>query len=72
MHLDPGDVISYRTCGGGGYGPPVERDPAQVLDDFIVGKISLNRALDAYKVVILPDSKSIDFQATNELRGELK
>ncbi len=72
VHLDPGDVISYRTCGGGGYGPPIEREPSQVLDDFIVGKISLNRALDAYKVVILPDSKSIDFQATNELRGELK
>jgi N-methylhydantoinase B len=70
VNLDPGDVISYRTCGGGGYGPPLEREPKQVLDDFISGKISLNRALNTYKVVIHPDTKSIDFQATLELRGE--
>ena len=25
--VEPGDVISYRTCGGGGYGPPEEREP---------------------------------------------
>ena len=25
-----GDVVSYRTCGGGGYGPPEERDPERV------------------------------------------
>ena len=27
VDLEPGDVISVRTCGGGGYGPPEERDP---------------------------------------------
>ena len=25
--LKPGDVMSFRTCGGGGYGAPEERDP---------------------------------------------
>ena len=27
LELVPGDVISVRTCGGGGYGPPEEREP---------------------------------------------
>ena len=27
LELGPGDVISVRTCGGGGYGRPEERDP---------------------------------------------
>ena len=26
VELEAGDVVSYRTCGGGGYGPPAERD----------------------------------------------
>ena len=30
LDVVPGDVISYRTCGGGGYGPPADRDPARV------------------------------------------
>ena len=44
LELKPGDVISYRTCGGGGYGPPSERDPQSVLDDVREGKVSLERA----------------------------
>src|SRR4029078_5944479 len=27
VDLEPGDVIIVRTCGGGGCGPPEERDP---------------------------------------------
>ena len=27
VSIEAGDVVSYRTCGGGGYGPPEERDP---------------------------------------------
>ena len=30
LDVEPGDVVSYRTCGGGGYGPPAERDPERV------------------------------------------
>ena len=33
MQLKAGDIVSYRTCGGGGYGPPFERDPALVVQD---------------------------------------
>jgi N-methylhydantoinase B len=44
----PGDVVSYRTCGGGGYGPPAERDRALVERDVREGKISLARAREVY------------------------
>jgi N-methylhydantoinase B len=44
----PGDTISYRTCGGGGYGPPADRDPARVARDVREGKVSAARALEVY------------------------
>ena len=52
LDLVPGDVISVRTCGGGGYGPPEERDPERVLRDVLEGKVSAERARDIYRVAI--------------------
>ena len=68
VDLKPGDVISYRTCGGGGYGPPEERDPALVLRDARQGKISLTRARDIYRVVIDSDSWTINESETVKLK----
>jgi N-methylhydantoinase B len=48
IQLKPGDVVSYRTCGGGGYGDPRRRDPSAVLRDVREGKVSLERAKDVY------------------------
>ena len=44
VDLVPGDVISVRSCGGGGYGAPSEREPARVLRDVLEGKVSVERA----------------------------
>jgi N-methylhydantoinase B len=44
----PGDTISYRTCGGGGYGPPEQRDPARIERDVREGKVSVERAREVY------------------------
>jgi N-methylhydantoinase B len=52
--LKPGDVISYQTCGGGGWGNPEERAPELVLKDVRDGKVSLARAREVYKVAIDP------------------
>jgi N-methylhydantoinase B len=49
LDVQPGDTISYRTCGGGGYGPPEERDPELVARDVREGKVSLARAREVYK-----------------------
>jgi N-methylhydantoinase B len=48
LDVQPGDTISYRTCGGGGYGPPEERDPARVERDVREGKVSAERAWEVY------------------------
>jgi N-methylhydantoinase B len=48
LDVEPGDTISYRTCGGGGYGPPEERDPERVARDVREGKISAERAREVY------------------------
>jgi len=67
LELQPGDVISYRTCGGGGYGPPEERDPQRVLRDVVEGKISAERAREIYRVEI--HDGRVDAAATAELRS---
>ena len=55
-------MISVRTCGGGGYGPPEERDPERVLRDVLEGKVSAERARDVYGVAI--DDRRLDEAAT--------
>lgn len=59
VSLKPGDIISYQTCGGGGWGPPEERDPADVLRDVREGKVSLERARSVYKVAIDPHTWTV-------------
>ena len=66
IDLVPGDVISVRSCGGGGYGPPAEREPARVLRDVLEGKVSAERARSEYLVAIA--DRRVDVDATSELR----
>ena len=68
VDLKPTDVVSYRTCGGGGYGPPEERDPALVLRDVRDGKISPERAREVYRVVVDTGRWAVDETATAERR----
>jgi N-methylhydantoinase B len=65
--IAPGDVVSYRTCGGGGYGPPEERDPQRVLRDVLEGKVGIERARDVYRVAVRDGL--LDEAATAELRA---
>jgi N-methylhydantoinase B len=69
IELEPGDVVSYRTCGGGGYGDPFERDPQLVLADVHAGKVRVDRARDVYRVVIDPERWVVDLDATSALRN---
>jgi N-methylhydantoinase B len=61
-------VISVRTCGGGGYGPPEEREPERVLRDVLEGKVDPERARDVYRVAIA--DRCIDETRTKELRQQ--
>ena len=69
VELKPGEIMSYRTCGGGGYGPPEERDPNLVCRDVREGKVSLERAREVYKVVVDTESWTVDEVETKKLRS---
>ncbi len=46
--LEPGDVVSIRTPGGGGYGDPAERDLEAIQRDIELGLLSLEQARTVY------------------------
>jgi N-methylhydantoinase B len=46
-----GRFVCYGPAGGG-YGNPLERDPANVADDVMDGVISIETALKDYGVVV--------------------
>ncbi|MCI0429313.1 MAG: hydantoinase B/oxoprolinase family protein [Rhodospirillales bacterium] len=46
--LRRGDVVSMWTQGGGGYGPPAERDAAAIARDLREGKLTAERASEDY------------------------
>ncbi|MBI4320309.1 MAG: hydantoinase B/oxoprolinase family protein [Chloroflexi bacterium] len=70
--MDKGDLFYYRNSGGGGYGDPLERDPAAVLQDVTNALVSSQCASGIYGVVLTSDSKDVDDQATTALRTELR
>jgi N-methylhydantoinase B len=69
VQLKPGDIISYVTSGGGGFGPPDERDPSLVVRDVRDGKVSLERARSVYRTVVNTATWTVDAQGTARLRS---
>ena len=65
---DPGDRITFVSAGGGGYGNPFERDPKAVERDVQYGYVSIESAKKEYGVVIVPESLTLDMEATQQLR----
>jgi N-methylhydantoinase B len=63
-----GERIRSFSCGGGGYGPPGQRDAAKVAKDVHEGWISAERARAVYRVV-LDASGGVDAAATAALRA---
>ncbi len=61
--LAPGETLVAICCGGGGYGPPFERDPERVRHDVLEGWVSPERALQVYGLV-LDAAGAIDAPAT--------
>ncbi len=67
-----GERVRIETCGGGGYGPPWERDPERVLRDVREEKICPARARDAYGVSVDTEDWTVDLGETARLREKLK
>jgi N-methylhydantoinase B len=62
-----------RSCSGG-FGPPIERDPARVLEDVRAGRVSPASARADYGVVIAEgeNGPSLDIAATEVLRASCR
>ncbi len=65
-----GDQLHYITWGGGGWGDPLERDPAIVGLEITQGLVTPAGARD-YGVVV-DDAGTVDAAATAALRAELR
>jgi N-methylhydantoinase B len=50
--LQAGDLVSLRLPGAGGYGDPLERDPAAIECDLADGKVSIASAESEYAVTV--------------------
>ena len=61
-----GDRARNIAAGGGGYGPPSERDPARVLEDVLEGYVTREATRNIYKVAVTDDG--IDAAETARLR----
>jgi N-methylhydantoinase B len=67
-----GDVFRAEMAGSGGYGDPLSREPAAVLEDVRLGKVSRERALEDYGVVVKAGVLEVDADATRRRRGASK
>lgn len=65
------DVMAYYSPCGGGYGSPLERDPAKVLGDVLDGFCSAQDMVDVCGVVLDLEVKTVDLIATEQRRAEL-
>ena len=63
-------MLHFSTWGGGGWGDPLERDPALVAKEIRQGLVSADGA-KAYGVVADADGH-LDEAATARLRGQLR
>jgi N-methylhydantoinase B len=72
--LGPGEVLVSESCGGGGYGDPLDRDPEKVRWDAREGFVTVEKAREIYGVVIdtAPELYAVDEEATTRLRAELR
>jgi N-methylhydantoinase B len=69
LPIAAGDLVSLETAGGGGWGPPAERDAGTVLRDVLDGKVSAAQARETYRVAIDVARGAVDEEATAALRA---
>jgi N-methylhydantoinase B len=70
--IRPGQTVTLRLPGGGGFYPPWERDPARVLEDVRQDLVSPEKAREAYGVAIDLERWEVNERATVALRERLK
>ena len=69
--IPAGELVRIETTGGGGWGDPLDRDPALVELDVVQGKVSVEAAREDYGVVLLAD-RTVDAEATRREREAVR
>jgi len=72
MNIVRDDVFRHELAGGGGWGDPLEREPAAVLEDVRNELLSPERARRDYGVVVDTAAWQVDTGATRRLRAQLR
>jgi N-methylhydantoinase B len=72
MTMRKGDLFRHEVAGGGGWGDPLERDPALVLRDVLNDFVSEGAAREDYGVVLIGKPLAVDDAATAALRQQLR
>jgi len=70
VNLVAGELIGSQSCGGGGYGNPMDREPEMVAHDVREDYVSVERAASVYGVVV-DDMGNLDVAATEKMRAGL-
>ena len=69
VDIKTGDIVVKHSSGGGGVGPPEERDPEMVRQDVVNELVAIETARDIYKVALDPATLALDHEGTRALRA---
>jgi N-methylhydantoinase B len=72
MTIPRGTVFRHEVAGAGGWGDPLERDPAAVLKDVRNELVSLTAAGELYGVIIDASTWTVEAERTQQLRAALR
>ncbi len=71
--IGPDEAVAFRSCGGGGYGSPSDREPARTLRSINRRWLSPERARSEYGVAVTADGRggwALDTASLNASEGE--
>jgi N-methylhydantoinase B len=69
---EAGEALRYHYGGGGGWGDPLDRDPAKVLEDVLDEYVSLASARDDYGVVLTGSLDALDLAVDHAATAALR
>ena len=71
--VGPGELLSFWSCGGGGYGEPWEREAERVLEDVRDGYVSIPGAREQYGLVVRElDQRRLEYEVDAEASAKLR
>ncbi|UPK28213.1 hydantoinase B/oxoprolinase family protein [Bradyrhizobium sp. 195] len=67
----PSLTLTIKAADGGGFGSPLERHPAEVLNDVLDGMVSREKAEADYGIILIGGDLKVDEEATRVRRQQL-